>query len=342
MIKPERFVARLRWRKSAALVAAMRNAISTPYQGDGQCRLIARQARKHFLEYLMKEPVVTAFHAGVASIMLNRPGKANTLDQATSVALVAAIEAIMANDSVRVVLLKASGKMFCAGGDIEGLTKGKDDLPSMLGAMLAPLHEAILKLATLSVPVVAALNGPIGGSGIGLALCADFVLAAESMKLRSGYSAIGLTPDVGSSWFLTRRVGPARAKNIFFLNLPLTAQECFSCGIVDAVYPDDQLLTEADSLVARLACGAAGSFAKIKHLVDGAGARTLKVHLALERDYMIACAGTPDAREGIAAFMEKRTPLFGEPDWRSADTGLAIASPDWAGLAGVPAIRAPR
>jgi 2-(1,2-epoxy-1,2-dihydrophenyl)acetyl-CoA isomerase len=263
------------------------------------------------MNFAAKESVLTEIQGSVGTIILNRPEQANTLDSATSQALIEAVHAIAADDSIRVVLLKGSGKIFCAGGDIGGFTRDIDNLPGLLGTMLTPLHDAILKLATLPVPVVVALNGPIGGGGIGLALCADFVLAAESMKLRGGYSAIGLTPDVGSSWFLTRRAGAARAKEIFFLNGSMSARECLACGIVDAVYPDDELISQANSLVSRLATGATGSFAKIKDLVDGVQNRSLQGHLALEREYMIAAGGSPDAREGVVAAIEKRAPIFG-------------------------------
>lgn len=254
--------------------------------------------------------VITENHLGIVSITLNRPGKANALDLETSKAFTEAIDTVCSDNTVRVIVLKGSGKIFCAGGDIATFTKDANHLPAMMASMLGTLHEAMLKLSSLRVPVISVLNGPVGGGGIGIALCADFVLAAESMKLRGGYSAIGLTPDAGSSWFLTKRAGAALAKEIFFLNRPLDATQCLSHGIVDAVYPDDRLLPEAEDLALRLSRAASGSIARIKHLVDGAHQRTLQEHLALERDYMVVSAASSEAREGISAFMEKRTPVF--------------------------------
>jgi 2-(1,2-epoxy-1,2-dihydrophenyl)acetyl-CoA isomerase len=158
--------------------------------------------------------------------------------------------------------------------------------------------------------VVSAIQGPVAGGGIGLALCADAVLAAEAMRLRGGYTGIGLTPDLGSSWFLARRAGPARAKEILLQNRTLGAAECLAWGLVDAVHPDTLLAAEAEALARRLAGGATLAFGRAKALVDGAAERTLAEHLVHERESMVASAGTEDAREGLAAFLEKRPPRF--------------------------------
>lgn len=266
------------------------------------------------MESQQSAAVVTENCSGIATITLNRPSKGNVLDSETNEAFIHAIDTVCEDKTVRVVILKGSGKIFCAGGDIKIFADNADCLPGMIASMLGPFHEAILKLSRLQVPIISVLNGPIGGGGIGIALCADYVLAAESMKLRGGYSAIGLTPDAGSSWFLTKRAGAALAKEIFFLNRPFDAMQCLSHGIVDAVYPEDRLFSEAEGLALRLSQSASGSIARIKHLIDGAHQRTLQEHLALEREYMVASAASADAREGISAFFEKRAPIFLQND----------------------------
>jgi 2-(1,2-epoxy-1,2-dihydrophenyl)acetyl-CoA isomerase len=250
-------------------------------------------------------------HDGVAFLTLNRPERANVLDLETSAALAAAIDALAADRSLRAVLLRARGRHFCAGGDIGDFVRSIDALGELLDTHIPALHRAIFRLATLPVPVVSALNGPIGGGGIGLALCADLVLAAESMKLRGGYSAIGLSPDAGSSWFLARRAGAAKAKEIFFTNEPLSARQCLQAGIVSQVLPDDALEAHAVALAISLARGASGSLARIKQLVDGAAERTLAEQLALEHRCMVECGRSADAVEGVTAFAEKRAPVFG-------------------------------
>jgi 2-(1,2-epoxy-1,2-dihydrophenyl)acetyl-CoA isomerase len=162
----------------------------------------------------------------------------------------------------------------------------------------------------MEIPVVCAINGAVGGGGIGLGLCGDIILAAESMKLRGGYSAIGLTPDVGGSWFVTQRAGVARAKDIFLTNRPVPAVECQRMGLVDAVYPDAELAAAARALGHQLAKGPAQAQARIKALINAASHHSLLHHLDAERDAMYASGDTEDGREGIRAFIEKRAPKF--------------------------------
>ncbi|MHA7685507.1 enoyl-CoA hydratase/isomerase family protein [Cupriavidus sp. PET2-C1] len=258
----------------------------------------------------MTQPVLLETRGPIATITLNRPERANTIDLDSSHALIRSIDEVAADASVRAVVLRAVGREFCAGGSIDFFAGAGAKLPTILDAVLGPLHAALYKLATLPVPVISALNGPVGGGGIGLALCADIVLAAESMKLRAGYSAIGLTPDAGSSWFLTRRVGAMRAKQIFFTNSTLSAQQCLEQGIVSEVLPDAQLAARTEALAEALAHSATGAVGRIKCLVDGAHERSLQAQLELEHRLMIASAASPDATEGIAAFLERRAPRF--------------------------------
>ena len=256
-------------------------------------------------------PVTCEVREGVARIVLDRPEQGNALDVGMKDGLKAAVARVRSDAAVRAVILAAAGKAFCVGGDIAGMKEAGAELPAWIGAMAGELGEAVRGLAALPVPVVSAVQGAVAGGGIGLALCADLVLAGESMRLRGGYTAIGLTPDLGASWLLTRRAGAVRAKEIFFQNRALTARECLDLGIVDAVHPDALLGAEAEALARRLAEGATAALGRAKALVDGACARTLEEQLALERDAMVASAGTGDAREGIAAFLEKRSPRFG-------------------------------
>lgn len=259
----------------------------------------------------MSSAVLLTCSDGIATLTLNRPDRANVLDAEMSAALVDAVDAIAADRGVRAVLLQARGRQFCGGGDIREFVSCIDDLACRIDANIPPVHRMLHRLATLPVPVASALNGPIGGAGIGLALSADIVLAAESMKLRGGYSAIGLTPDVGASWLLARRAGEARAKEILFTNDLLSARECLQFGIVSKVVADNELEASASTLVAALAKGAGGSFAAVKLLVDGASLRTLEEHLDLEHRHMVEASRSADAVEGVMAFSQKRTPVFG-------------------------------
>lgn len=260
-----------------------------------------------------RSPVTLTLDGAVAVATLNRPDQANVLSADTRDALIAATAAIrqgVAAGCVRAVLLCGRGGHFCAGGDIRAFA-ASEDLSARLDRALPEVHESIRTLAALPVPVVSAINGSIGGGGIGLALCADIGLAAESMKLRGGYSAIGLSPDLGVSWALTRLAGPMRTKQILFTNRMFSAQECLAMGLVAEIHPDAALSGAAHSLAARLANGATGSFARIKTQVDLAWLQTLEQHLAVEHADIVAAADSADAREGALAFLEKRTPRFG-------------------------------
>jgi 2-(1,2-epoxy-1,2-dihydrophenyl)acetyl-CoA isomerase len=246
----------------------------------------------------------------VGRIELRRPQKANALGKASGHALAGAIDELLSGGPGS-ILLTAQGAVFCAGGDIDEFVSAGASLDGLVADILAPLHPAIERLASAPAPVVSAVGGGIGGAGVGLALCADFVLAAESMKLRSGYAAIGLSPDLGSSYFLARRVGSQRAKQWLMLSEPVDARTCLAHGAVDAVHPDAELNAAALALASRLAHGARDSLAGIKTLCDGWSQRTLGQQLALEEALLCERARSADAREGISAFVEKRAPRFG-------------------------------
>jgi 2-(1,2-epoxy-1,2-dihydrophenyl)acetyl-CoA isomerase len=206
--------------------------------------------------------------------------------------------------------LTGEGRAFCAGGDIDEFVAAGERLPELVNEILDGLHPALLRLATSPAPLVVAVNGPAGGAGVGLALCGDFVLAAESMKLRTGYAAIGLSPDAGASYFLSRRVGPVRAQQWLMLSEAIDSQRCLATGAVDAVYPDAGLAAASEALVARLASGASASFTGIKALCGGAPGRPIEEHFAMEQKLLRERAGSADAREGVAAFVARRAPRF--------------------------------
>lgn len=248
---------------------------------------------------------------GIARITLNRPEQLNALDAETIRALATAFERACDDERSQVVLIQGTGKAFCVGGDIHLFNQTIDGLPELLESLLQPLHAALARVVTSGLPIVSAVNGPVGGGGIGLALCADYVLAAQSMALRCGYSAIGLTPDAGSARFLTLRVGAVRAKQLFYLNEMLDSATCLALGIVDAVHPDENLGAAAQTLARRLRAGPRLALARTKALIETTGARSLLEHLTAEREYMVASAREPDAREGITAFLEKREARFG-------------------------------
>jgi 2-(1,2-epoxy-1,2-dihydrophenyl)acetyl-CoA isomerase len=255
------------------------------------------------------EGIAWSVQGDIGRIVLQRPESANALTSAGVRALVRAIDEVL-EQKPRAILLTGEGRAFCAGGDIDEFVAAGERLPELVNEILDGLHPALLRLVTGPAPLVVAVNGPAGGAGVGLALCGDFVLAAESMKLRSGYAAIGLSPDAGASYFLSRRVGPVRAQQWLMLSEPIDSQRCLASGAVDAVHPDAELAAAGETLVARLAAGASASFAGIKALCGGAPGRPIEEHFAMEQKLLRERAGSADAREGVAAFVERRAPRF--------------------------------
>jgi 2-(1,2-epoxy-1,2-dihydrophenyl)acetyl-CoA isomerase len=246
---------------------------------------------------------------GVAHLVLNRPDAANGISLALARDLLEATLAVGADPGARVVLLSGAGKMFCGGGDLKSFA-GRDDLPTHLREILAPLHSAITNLVRGDAPVVAAVQGSAAGAGMGLVGASDLVVAAESTKFVMAYTGVGLAPDGSSSWFLPRMVGLRRALELTLTNRVLSASEALDWGLITQVVPDDQLTDTAGALAAKLARGAAPALARAKQLLHTSLEETLETHLAREADAIASASATPEGIEGVTAFAEKRAPVF--------------------------------
>jgi 2-(1,2-epoxy-1,2-dihydrophenyl)acetyl-CoA isomerase len=257
----------------------------------------------------MGKTILWSVSEGIGRLTFNRPEHANSMGLASCADMEEGI-ARMTEPNVRVVVITGNGKFFNAGGDISEFLENQGKLDQLVDEILQYTHPLFRTLASLPIPVISAVNGPLGGAGIGFALCADFVLASDTVKLRGGYCGIALSPDMGSSYFLTRRVGAAKAKEIFMLNRALDAEECLRLGIVDQVYPAGQLASAVDSLARELASGPTSSFGRVKELCDKAFSHDLKAHLDLEHQLLVQSARSADCKEGIASFIEGRTANF--------------------------------
>ena len=246
---------------------------------------------------------------GVAHLTLNRPDAANGINLELAQDLMGATLAIQADLAARVVLLTGAGKMFCAGGDVKGFAD-RDDLPTYLRETLGPLHVAITNLVRGDAPVVAAVQGSAAGAGMGFVGASDLVVAAESAKFVMAYTGVGLTPDGSSSWFLPRLVGLRRALELTFTNRVLSADEALDWGLITHVVPDDELQDRAVALATKLAAGPPEALAAAKRLLHTSLEDTLETHLAREAEAISAASGTSEGVEGVAAFVEKRKPVF--------------------------------
>lgn len=246
---------------------------------------------------------------GVATVTLARPEAANALDVATATELYEAAQRCD-DDEVRAVLLRADGPIFCAGGDVKAFGEAGDALPELLARILTPLHGAIARFAQMDAPLVVAIGGTAAGGGLSLACCGDFVLAADTARFTIAYTRIGMTPDGSSSYFLPRRIGMSRTKEMMLRNPLLDAATALEWGLIDRVVPAADLETEAAKLAAELAKGPTLAFGGVKRLLLDSLINDLETQLELEARSICEMGATDDGKEGIRAFLEKRSPRF--------------------------------
>ena len=245
---------------------------------------------------------------GVARIHLNRPDAANAIDLTFAKEFESAAQSCVSSH-VRVVLVTAAGRQFCAGGDLKSFAK-EPDVGAHLEEVTKHLHEGIAILVEMAAPVVVAVTGAAAGAGLGLVCAADIVVAGESASFVLAYSRVGLTLDGSSSWFLPRHIGLRRALDLSLTNRVLKAQEAFEWGLVSRAVADDKVLSEAEGIVTQLSRGPTAAFGASARLLRSASENTLRTHLALEAASIVERARTVDGLEGIRAFVERRPPEF--------------------------------
>lgn len=261
----------------------------------------------------MSEPAILYnVQAGVAWLRLNQPATRNAINAEIAEALDELAERCASDPAVRCVMLTGQGDFFCVGGDISRFIAAREagEARAIVHGLARQFNAGIYRLLTMNKPLVTVINGPAAGAGFGLALIGDVVLAARSAHLTAAYTAIGMTPDGGTSWMLPRLVGLRRAQRILFENPRISAEEASDLGLVTHVVPDERLAEEADALAARLASGATGAIGACRALLRASSTPDLAAHLALEAETIAAAAAGDEAGEGFAAFLERRTPRF--------------------------------
>jgi 2-(1,2-epoxy-1,2-dihydrophenyl)acetyl-CoA isomerase len=245
----------------------------------------------------------------IARITLNRPETGNALDLELATGLARAAQSLEGSD-VGAVILSGAGKAFCVGGDLHYMREAGEVGDAVL-RLATQFHAALEALAAIDAPVISAVRGAAAGGGMSLAIAADIVLAAESARFTVAYTAIGFPPDGGSSWTLPRLVGLRRATELMLLNERLDAAAARELGLVTRVVPDDGLDAEASALARRLADGPSRAHGAVKRLLRESATRGVAAQMAEEARTIAELSGSPDGREGVAAFLEKRPARFG-------------------------------
>jgi len=253
------------------------------------------------------ETVQLSIDGGIARLTLNRPERLNSFTRQMHAEL---SDALHQATEARVIVLTGAGRGFCAGQDLNDRAVAPGEAVDLGETVEESWNPLVRRLATIAQPVIARVNGVAAGAGANIALACDLVVAARSAKFIQSFSALGLIPDSGGSWHLPRLVGQARALGLALTGDPLSAEEAAEWGLIWKCVDDDALDAETDQLAARLASLPPLGLAAIKNLVRTTWQRTLDQELDLQRDEMRRLGFTADYREGVAAFLEKRTPTF--------------------------------
>jgi 2-(1,2-epoxy-1,2-dihydrophenyl)acetyl-CoA isomerase len=254
-------------------------------------------------------PVLTACADGVATLTLNRPEVRNALDMAMRQHLEAALTALDGDSGVRVLVVRGAGEHFSSGGDVK-LMRDNPMTAAEGQSRVEAMNRAIMALARFRTPTIAMVEGAAVGAGCNLALACDLVVASERARFGEVFARIGLIPDAGGTYFLPRRVGLARAKELVFTADIIDAREAERIGLINRVVPPPDLERETYALARRIADGPPRVLASAKALLDRAPGLDLEAALQWEALTQGAMLEGADHREGVRAFFEKRPPKF--------------------------------
>jgi 2-(1,2-epoxy-1,2-dihydrophenyl)acetyl-CoA isomerase len=257
---------------------------------------------------MMSDRIRVEFDHSVGRVVLCRPEAANAIDLTFAREFEQAAASCRI-EQVRAVIITSEGPRFCVGGDVKSFS-AQSDLPSHLREVTEHLHAGIIAFVEMDAPVVVAVQGAAAGGGLGLVCAADVAIAGVSASFVMAFTALGLSPDSSSSWFLSRHVGLGRALDLTLTNRVLRAPEALEWGLVSRVVDDEQLAEEADQLARQLANGPTTAYGASTRLLRSAANNPLRPHLNEEAGSIAQLAHTPDGREGISAFVDRRTATF--------------------------------
>lgn len=248
----------------------------------------------------------------VAVITMNRPGRLNALTPAMREGLGHAVVAADNADNVRVIVITGAGRGFCSGGDVKAMNEARaSGASNPLEEKIAPVRDrVVLAMRNANKPVIAAVNGPAAGAGMNIALACDIRIMSKEAKMGQTFAKRGLHPDWGGTYFLPRLVGVARAAEMIWSGRMISADEALELGIVSQLSDPDSLMDDVMTMARTFADGPPIAIRMAKRAMYRNVDSSLEEALEFETFAQNACAATKDAREGIAAFVEKREPKF--------------------------------
>lgn len=248
---------------------------------------------------------------GIGTLRMNRPEVANGMSVGFLRSFYEAVMRCHRDPDLRVLVISGNGKHFSGGGDVQDFASRQEQLPDYLREVTSWLQVSVSALMQLSAPVIAKVHGfAAGGGGFGLVCAADLVIAADTARFFPAATQVGMAPDAGTSVTLSRIVGIRRAMHIALTNPKLTAQDAFELGIVTEVVPESELDAATDRLATVLASGAPQALSETKRLLWNGVGRSVDDALPDEARTVARLSGTADAREGLAAVIDRRTPRF--------------------------------
>ncbi|MBL4802252.1 MAG: enoyl-CoA hydratase/isomerase family protein [Emcibacter sp.] len=262
----------------------------------------------------MTELVILERKGSIAYLTLNCPTTGNAIDVPLTRAFLDATIAVEEDDQIRCVVVRGNGRMFCVGGDVNQLHTAVDGASVLLKEILRYLHPAIARLASMNKLVITAIHGPCAGAGVGLAVVGDIALAEPAAHFTMAYSKIGLSPDGGATWLLPRLVGLRRAQELLLTNRRVSADEAVEMGLITRVVAEGMLADEVDALAEEFVKSAVGALGRTKRLLLANSDATLVEQLKAESENIVQQGSTPEGKEGIAAFVERRKANFEAPE----------------------------
>jgi 2-(1,2-epoxy-1,2-dihydrophenyl)acetyl-CoA isomerase len=261
---------------------------------------------------VVRYEVVRYEQAGaVVTVTLDRPERLNALDTATKEGLLAALTRAAEDDGVRCLVLTGTGRGFSAGQDLKDhIANLQADPAGVMSTVARHFNPIATLLATMPKPVVAAVNGIAAGAGASMAMACDVRLVARSAGFNLAFAGVALSCDTGSSWWLPRLVGIARAKELLLMPRTVSAEEALAIGLATRVVDDEDLEAEAAELACGLAAGPTLAYASIRRAVAFSSGHDLESSLAHEEQLMRLTGGSEDHRAAVAAFVAKEQPEF--------------------------------